>query len=118
MPLPGVAVADGEDVSDQVVVVAEVLQGLAARAVAEIVRFGVALAAQALQTERLRVVGVAGHDAVAVGDERALALGVVGDALDIERVVQPHLLQPAGAVVFRPQLAAPALPRPAGTACA
>ena len=56
-----------------------------------------------------RVVGVAGHHAVAVGDEGALALGVVGDALDVEGVVEPHLFQPAGAVVARAQLAAAAL---------
>ena len=106
MPLPGVRSRMREDVPDQVVVVAKVLQGLAARVVAEIVRFGVALAAQALQAKGVRVVGIAGHHAVAVGDERALALGVVGDALDIEGVVQEDLFQPAGAVVDRAQLAA------------
>ena len=111
-------VADAEDVPDQIVVVAEVLQGLAARAVGEIVRFGVALAAQALQAERVRIVGVAGHHAVAVGDERALALGVVGDALDIERVVQPTPV-PARRRGCIPAAARGAgLPRPAGAACA
>ena len=52
----------------------------------------------------LRIVGIAGHHAVAVGDQRALALGVVGDALDIERVVEEDLLEPAGIVVDRAQL--------------
>src|SRR5262249_34080416 len=99
-------VAYGEDVPDEIVVIAKILQRLAARVVAEIVRFRVALAAQALKTKRVRIVGIAGHHAIAVGNERALALGVIGDALDIEGVVQPHLLKPTGAVVFRPQLAA------------
>src|SRR5262249_61163975 len=88
-----------DDISDQVVIVSEILERLAAWAVAEIVRFGVALAAQALQTKRMWIVGVAGHDAVAVGDERALAFGVVGDALDIKSVVQEDFFQPTRIVV-------------------
>ena len=33
-----------------------------------------------------------------MGDQRSLALGVGGDAFDIERIAQPHLVEAAGAV--------------------
>ena len=97
-------VANAQYVPDQIVVVAEVLQGLAARSIGDGIRFAVVFAAQPLQAERLRIIGIARHNAIAIGDQCPLTLGVVSDALDIKRVVQPHLVEPAGAVVFRPQL--------------
>ena len=69
-------------------------------------RLGVPLAAQSRQPGRARIVRISRQDAVAVGDEHALAPGVVGDALDVDGVVQRQLLQVAAAVVLRAQLAA------------
>src|SRR5262249_25087834 len=106
-PAFGSAVPDREDVAGEVVVVPVVLDRLPSGSVGQAAA-GVALTAHSAQPERVRIVAVAGHDAVGVGDERALALGVVGDPLDVEGVVEPHLFQPASAVVPRAQLAAAA----------
>src|SRR5262249_49955891 len=67
---------------------------------------GKGLAAQPGEPERLRIVGVAGYHAVAVGDQGALAFGVVGDPLNVEGVAEADLLQRAGPVVRRAELAA------------
>src|SRR5712671_5210926 len=70
---------------------------------------------QAREPERALVVCVARHDAIAIGDEHALALGVVGDALDEELLrdtaargnpFEGYAVQRPGAVVMRPEPAA------------
>jgi hypothetical protein len=53
----------------------------------------------------VRIVGVACYDTVGVGDQCALALGIVGNALEIESIVQEDAFQPAFIVVDRAQLA-------------
>ena len=56
-------------------------------------RLGVAFGPQPGQAKRPCVVGVAGHHAIAVGDQRSLTPGVVGDVLDVGRAVQLNSFQ-------------------------
>ena len=79
-----------QDVARQIVLVSEFLERLAGVAVGEVRGLAVTLGPQVQQAEGVRIVRVAGHDAVAIGDQHALALGVVGDALD-EDVVRPSV---------------------------
>ena len=97
------AIVDGEDIADQIVDIAEVLQDLAGRSVGRPISQGVVLAKQANQAVRVWVVGVAGHDTVAVGDQHPLALGVVRDALHVHGVVQKDPGKSAAPVIGRLQ---------------
>ena len=105
------AVGKREDVAVEILRIAEVLQRMIGigRTVDVRRRSRAALAAQAHQAGAARVVGIAADHAVAVHDQRALAARIMGDALDIGRVVEPHALKATGAVVARLQHAAHAV---------
>ena len=44
-------------------------------------RFVETLSPQAQEQQRLRIVGISSHDAIAISDKHAVAFSVVGDAL-------------------------------------
>ena len=59
----------------------------------------VRLGEQSHQAECLRIVGVTGHHAVAIGDQRSLALCVIGDQVHISRAVEIDVLERSSLVV-------------------
>src|SRR5262249_46358291 len=95
----GSAIADGRDISREIAAIGEVLEGPARRSPGEGVRLGEPFAAQPTEQHRLRVIGMAGHDAIAVSDENSLALRVVSDPIGKDLIIESDPFEGAGTVM-------------------